>query len=163
MANESVQRTITRALSVRLLWIVSSLPVIRPAHKDLAQPHTSVRNASFCKHIDVELPEPQRAQQLLIWCSHRATTEVAEPNAQGASSRPNAKDPGKDPPPLPDEHTQLLKGIGEDLVRMLAESKIDTNVYSPPTDESEPKQLKPNPQNVRNKEREVKFNAQIQR
>jgi kinetochore protein Mis13/DSN1 len=138
-------------------------PVIRPAHKDSAQPHTSVRSHSFCKHIDVELPEPQRAQQLLIWCSHRASNEAAESNAQGPSSRRSAKDPGKDPPPLPDEYAQLLKGVGEDLVRMLAESQIDTNVYSLPADEDRPKQLKPNEQNVRNKEREVRFNAQIQR
>ena len=142
---------------------MSSLPVIRPAHKDLAQPHTTVRHSSFCKHIDVELPEPQRAQQLLIWCSYRASNEVADSNAQGASSRPNAKDPGKDPPPLPDEHTQLLKGIGEDLVRMLAESKIDTNVYSPPEDLEAPRQLKENEENVRNRARETKFNAHIQK
>ena len=58
---------------------------------------------------------------------------------------------------------QLLRGVGEDLVRMLAERKIDTNVYSEAGEEDEPRQLKPNEQNVRNREREVKFNAHIQR
>ena len=90
--------------------------VIRPAHKDLAQPHTSVRNSSFCKHIDVELPEPQRAQQLLVWCSHRAGNDAVEPTAQGSSSRRSTKDPGKDPPPLRDDHAQLLKDHRTTLV-----------------------------------------------
>ncbi|EKM58573.1 uncharacterized protein PHACADRAFT_171852 [Phanerochaete carnosa HHB-10118-sp] len=130
---------------------------------DLAQPHTSVRNSSFYKHIDIELPEPQRAAQLLIWCSHRAMNELAEQITQtSSSSRQNTKDSGKDPPPL-SEDLQLLKGVGEDMVRMLAERKIDTNVYNQPGEDGEPKQLKPNEQNGRNKEREVRFNAHIQR
>lgn len=137
-------------------------PFIRPAHKDLAQPHTSVRDSSFYKHIDVELPEPQRAQQLLIWCSHRAVTQLLEENAQLPSSRRSAKDPGKDPP-LSDEDAKLIKEVGEDLVRMLAEKKIDTNVYSPPGGDDTPRQLKENEQNVRNRAREVKFNAHIQK
>ena len=90
-----------------------------------------MRDSSFYKHIDVELPEPQRAQQLLIWCTHRAVNELADQSAQEASSRRSTKDPGKDPP-LSQEDIQLLKGVGEDLVRMLAEKKIDTNVYSRP-------------------------------
>lgn len=140
------------------------LPVIRPAHKDLAQPHTSVRDSSFYKHIDVELPEPQRAQQLMIWCSHRAMNELVDKNTQGSSSssRRSAKDPGKDPP-LPQEDVILLKGVAEELVRMLAEKKIDTNVYSQPEDDDTPRHLKENEQNVRNRAREVKFNAHIQR
>ncbi|GJE89926.1 Mis12-Mtw1 protein family-domain-containing protein [Phanerochaete sordida] len=130
----------------------------------IAQPHTSVRNSSFYKHIDVELPEPQRAAQLLIWCSHRAMNELADEITQAAStSKQGSKDAGKDPPPLSEGDLQLLRGVGEDLVRMLAERKIDTNVYSEAGEEDEPRQLKPNEQNVRNREREVKFNAHIQR
>lgn len=138
-------------------------PVIRPAHKDLAQPHTSVRDTSFYKHIDVELPEPQRAQQLLIWCSHRAMSEMTEQNGHAlATSQRNSKNAGKDPPGLSEEDMRLLKGVEEDLVRMLAERKVDTNVYSHPGDDEAPRQLKENEQNVRNRAREVKFNAHIQ-
>lgn len=123
-----------------------------------------MRNSSFYKHIDVELPEPQRAAQLLIWCSHRAVNELAEQIAQMSfSSRQNSKDPGKDPPSLSEDDMQLLRGVGEDVVRMLAERKIDTNVYNQPGKDGEPKQLRPNGQNVRNREREVRFNAHIQR
>ncbi|PSS32065.1 hypothetical protein PHLCEN_2v2172 [Hermanssonia centrifuga] len=128
----------------------------------IAQPHTSVRDSSFYKHIDVELPEPQRAQQLLIWCAHRAMSELSEANTADSSSKRSGKSPGKDPP-LPAEDLQLVKGIGEDLIRMLAEKKIDTNVYSQSEDSDAPRQLKENEQNVRNRLREVKFNAHIQK
>ncbi|THG97165.1 hypothetical protein EW026_g4780 [Hermanssonia centrifuga] len=133
-----------------------------PAHVGIAQPHTSVRDSSFYKHIDVELPEPQRAQQLLIWCAHRAMSELSEANTADSSFKRSGKSPGKDPP-LPAEDLQLVKGIGEDLIRMLAEKKIDTNVYSQSEDSDAPRQLKENEQNVRNRLREVKFNAHIQK
>lgn len=137
-------------------------PVIRPAHKDLAQPHTSVRASSFYKHIDPELPEPQRAQQLLIWCSHRAMSELLDQNATMTQpSKRNSNDSGKDPP-LSEEGMQLLKSVEEEVVRMLAEKRIDTNVFSPPEDEVSG-QLKENEQNVRNRAREIKFNTHIQK
>ena len=44
----------------------------------------------------------------------------------------------------------------------LAEKRIDTNVFSPPEDEVSG-QLKENEQNVRNRAREAKFNAHIQK
>ncbi|KAI0091077.1 Mis12-Mtw1 protein family-domain-containing protein [Irpex rosettiformis] len=132
----------------------------------IAQPHTAVRDSSFYKHIDVELPEPQRAQQLLIWCSHRAMNELVEKNTQAAtasSSLPNGKDPGKDPPPLSAADMMLVKGVEENLVRMLAEKRIDTNVYSPPDDGETSMVLKENEGNMRNRAREARFNAHIQK
>lgn len=48
------------------------------AHRIIAQPHTSVSDSSFHKHIDGDLPEPARARQLLIWCSYRAMNEQSE-------------------------------------------------------------------------------------
>lgn len=151
----------------------SSHLVSGDAHGSLgsAQPHTSVRDSSFYKHIDVDVPEPQRAQQLLIWCSHRAMSELVEENTKRAgtssegssSSKPRGKDPGKDPPPLSSASMMLLKGVEESVVKMLAERKIDTNVYSPPEDSDVSRQLKENGENVRNRAREGKFNAHIQK
>lgn len=130
----------------------------------IAQPHTSVQDSSFYKHIDVDLPEPQRAAQLLIWCSHRAMNELAESTTRNASSsKRGTKDPGKDPPLLSEDDLHLLRNVEEEVVKMLAERKIDTNVFSHPGDDDEPRQLKPNEQNVRNREREIRFNAHIQR
>src|ERR1700736_3918052 len=60
----------------------------------IAQPHTSVSDSSFYKHIDCDLPGSSRARQLLIWCSSRAL-----------SAPTTGKDKGKgkelDPPPAP--------------------------------------------------------------
>ena len=141
-------------------------------HSGSAQPHTSVRDSSFYKHIDVDVPEPQRAQQLLIWCSHRAMSELVEENTKRAaggsseassSSNAKGKDSGKDPPPLSSADMMLLKGVEESVLRMLAERKIDTNVYSPPDDAETSRQLKENEENIRNRAREQKFNAHIQK
>ncbi len=89
-------------------------------------------------------------------------SELSEANTADSSFKRSGKSPGKDPP-LPAEDLQLVKGIGEDLIRMLAEKKIDTNVYSQSEDSDAPRQLKENEQNVRNRLREVKFNAHIQK
>lgn len=157
-------------LSTPRLVVLSYYPVVGCAHdaSDTAQPHTSVRDSSFYKHIDIDVPEPQRAQQLLIWCSHRAMSELVEENskrvAEGVSSEASTSTGanGKDPPPLSSADMMLLKGVEESVVRMLAERKIDTNVYSPPEDSEAPKQLKENQENVRNRARELKFNTHIQ-
>lgn len=129
----------------------------------ISQPHTSVADSSFHKHIDGELPEPARARQLLIWCSHRAMNTPTD-SAQGSSSkRRESKKSGKDPPPLSDEATALLKRVQEGVIRMLADKKIDTNVYSAEDDREPSRPKKENEQNVKNRAREIRFNAHIQR
>jgi kinetochore protein Mis13/DSN1 len=93
-------------------------------------------------------------------------SELIEKNTQAAkaasSSQVNGKDPGKDPP-LSSANMMLLKGVEESVVRMLAEKKIDTNVYSPPGDGEGSSALKENEGNVRNRAREARFNAHIQK
>ena len=148
--------------SVRKFAVVFE-PLTHQLVFQLAQPHTSVRDSSFYKHIDVEQPEPQRAKQLLIWCSYRAMNELTGEQTQLSSTpRRSSTIPGKDPPPLSSEDVQLLKGVEEEIIRMLAESKIDTNVFSSPEDPGTPVQLKENEQNVKNRAREVRFNEHIQ-
>ena len=126
---------------------------------------------SFYKHIDADLPESQRARQLLIWCSHRAMTQLHEQikqqnGASSTSSNGKSTHPGKDPPPpLSEESVKILKRIEESVIKMLADRKIDTNVSrtdgEPRNDPKRP--MKENEQNVRNRERERKFNTHIQR
>ncbi len=92
--------------------------------------------------------------------------ELVEKNKQAATaslSQPNGKDPGKDPPPMSSADMILLKGVEENLVRMLAEKRIDTNVYSPPDDGETSVILKENEGNMRNRAREARFNAHIQK
>ena len=118
----------------------------------------------FYKHIDVDLPEAQRAQQLLIWCANRAMNDLADEfgPSSSSSSRRNVASAGKDPPLLADE-LQLLKSMQEEVIRMLAEKKINTNVSGEPGSVPPPERTRENEQNVRNRAREKKFNDHIQR
>ena len=134
--------------------------------RDAAHPHTSVSVSSFFKHIDCELPEPQRARQLLIWCSNRAMNEPADQAPEASSSRQASTNSGKDPPPpLSAAQADVLKRVEESLMRMLAEKKVDTNVYggggSQNGDAQHP--LRENEQNIKNRAREARFNGHIQR
>ncbi|KAG0702823.1 Mis12-Mtw1 protein family-domain-containing protein [Suillus ampliporus] len=135
----------------------------------IAQPHATVSDSSFYKHIDCDLPDPQRARQLLVWSAARAMTKISE--ASSSSSKPQSKSKasssgsGKDPPPLDERKKQILKTVQDDFIRMLAEKKIDTSVYSHGPDGlvGDERNLKPNEQNVKNKEREIKFCEHIER
>ena len=127
----------------------------------LAQPHTSVSETTFYKHIDVDLPEPQRAQQLLIWCANRAVNDFADEHSSSSSRRSMAS-AGKDPP-LSQEDLQILKSVQEEVIKMLAEKKIDTNVSGKSGSVPPPERTRENEQNVRNRARETKFNEHIQR
>ncbi|PCH39348.1 hypothetical protein WOLCODRAFT_141197 [Wolfiporia cocos MD-104 SS10] len=130
----------------------------------ISYPHTSVPIASFHKHIDGDIPEPARARQLLIWCSDRAMSEQTERLQQGSSSKPGQSNkPGKDPPPLSPQAAQLLKRAQEAVIQMLAQKKIDTNVYGAEDERDPAIPRKENEQNVKNRARELKFNAHIQR
>ncbi|OJT05504.1 hypothetical protein TRAPUB_3682 [Trametes pubescens] len=130
----------------------------------ISHPHTSVSVASFFKHIDSELPEPQRTRQLLIWCSNRAmNSELADQAPQVSSSRRKSTNSGKDPPPLSTTQTDILKRTEESLIHMLAERKADTNVYGGAGSQSgDGRPLKENEQNVKNRMREARFNGHIQ-
>ncbi|KAI0760969.1 Mis12-Mtw1 protein family-domain-containing protein [Trametes elegans] len=129
----------------------------------ISHPHTSVSVSSFFKHIDYELPEPQRARQLLIWCSNRAMNELADQALQASTARRKSTNSGKDPPPLSAAQADILKRAQESLIRMIAERKVDTNVYGGAGSQSgDGGPLKENEQNVKNRAREARFNAHIQ-
>jgi kinetochore protein Mis13/DSN1 len=132
----------------------------------LAQPHPSVSDSSFYKHIDCDLPDPHRARQLLVWSAARAMTKLSETSSSSSSkSKPSSSGSGKDPPPLDERRKQIMKTVQDDFIRMLAERKIDTSVYGHGSDGNvgDERHLKPNEQNVKNKEREIKFREHIER
>ena len=118
------------------------------------QPHNSVSENSFYKHIDADLPEPERVRQLLIWCSLRAAS----------TSKPPSAPPSPPLPPLSAEGTRALKAIQDDIVRMLAEKRIDVNTYSSGASSSKKSQedLQENEQNLRNRQWEVTYTQHIQ-
>ena len=91
--------------------------------------------------------------------------EPADQAPQASSSRQQSANSGKDPPALTTAQAGILKRTQESLIKMLAERKVDTNVYggtgSQNGDGSRP--LKENEQNVKNRAREARFNGHIQR
>ncbi|KAF9475965.1 hypothetical protein BDN70DRAFT_883059 [Pholiota conissans] len=118
----------------------------------ITQPHNSVSESSFYKHIDCDLPDSERVRQLLIWCSLRAA----------ANPPPTSKSPPL--PPLSAQGAQIMKILQDDLVRMLAEKRIDLSFHSPEASTSKQPQenLRENEQNVRNRQWEITYSRHIQ-
>ncbi len=117
-----------------------------------AQPHPSVNDTSLYKHIDVELPEPDRMRQLVLFCAAR-TSSVAPRE-------------GKDPPSPPSEKgAKLLQSLKDDMLLLLAERKVDMNVMtndqsggSTPNRSTE---MRANEQNELNRGRTTRFKDEI--
>jgi len=116
----------------------------------IAQPHNSVSESSFFKHIDVDLQEPERIRQLLIWCSLRAASTLTSSSSASSTKLP----------PLSAESVQILKAIQEDVVRKLAEKRIDLSFYSSESSILSG-ELRENEQNVRNRLCEVTYSNHI--
>lgn len=115
-----------------------------------AQPHNSVSETSFYKHIDADLSDCERIRQLLIWCSLR--TLSGNPSSNSG-----------DLPALNGEAVKLLKLAQEDVVRRLAEKKIELDFYSSGSSSQAQGDLRENEQNVRNRKWEVSYTNEIQR
>ncbi|EJD07140.1 uncharacterized protein FOMMEDRAFT_165737 [Fomitiporia mediterranea MF3/22] len=124
-------------------------------------PHTSVSDTSLYKHIDPEQPESERTRQLLIWVSSRAKDPSAHRN-RGRKSISNQPSRDSDLPTLPPGGAELLQEIEDELIRQLAEKKIDTSAYSGPSGVNGSWKLKENEQNVKNRAREKLFTEQIE-
>ncbi|KAF8150159.1 Mis12-Mtw1 protein family-domain-containing protein [Crassisporium funariophilum] len=131
----------------------------------ITQPHNSVSDNSFYKHIDCDLPEPERMRQLLIWSASRA---AATPTGSTSSTSKASSSSSSTAPPLPllsAQAAQTLKSVQEDVVRMLAEKRIDMSLYSSGASSSKTRQedLRENEQNVRNRQWEVTYTDHIQK
>ena len=122
-----------------------------------AQPHSSVPDFTLYKHIDPEVPESQRARQLLVWSAHRAS---AKPTSSSIHSTQQGKDP---PPKLNSEGTKILQQVQERIIKMLVNKSIDTSVFGDEPSTSSSTQVKANEQNVMNRSREERFLARIER
>ncbi|KAF7340246.1 Kinetochore protein mis13 [Mycena venus] len=108
----------------------------------LTLPHPKVKEDSFYKHIDRDLPDSEQLRQLLIWSASRA----------GASSAASISSS------LPPEDAAALKSMTDDMVRMLAERRLDLSLFGP-DDEAAPTGT--NAQNEKNKQWEVIYTQQL--
>ncbi|KAI0298027.1 Mis12-Mtw1 protein family-domain-containing protein [Multifurca ochricompacta] len=117
----------------------------------ITQPHSSVDDASLYKHIDSELPEPDRARQLIILCAARAPLPAPRE--------------GKDPPSQPSEKgSKLLQELKDDVLLLLAERKVDMNVMAigqPGSAANGAADVRVNEQNVNNRTRTARFKDEI--
>ncbi|KAF8345243.1 Mis12-Mtw1 protein family-domain-containing protein [Amanita rubescens] len=140
----------------------------------IPQPHNSVSSTSFYKHIDADLPDSERLRTLLIWCASRAAAKSTSPSKPNSTASDNGKESSGDKdnrPPEPElpllsaRAQEVLKNIQEDVIRMLAERKVDLSLYSgdDPSPDQGRKLLKPNEQNVTNRMLEVRYAEQIKR
>ena len=118
----------------------------------VAQPHSSVDDASLYKHIDSELPDSDRARQLIMLCAARAPLPTLHE--------------GKGPPNGPSEKgVKLLQEMRDSMLLLLAERKIDLNVTAtdqPSSAANGNVDLRPNEQNVNNRARTTRFKDEIQ-
>ncbi|KAJ2928678.1 hypothetical protein H1R20_g8380, partial [Candolleomyces eurysporus] len=142
----------------------------------ITQPHNTVSESSFYKHIDPDLPEVERVRQLLIWCSLRAASAVnkgaASPDGYTAPARPPTSSSSSSTapaptklPPLSAKALEVLKKAQDEFVRNLAEKKVDLNIHATDGERSRAstEELKENQQNVRNRGCEVTYSGHIQR
>ncbi|KAK0500084.1 Mis12-Mtw1 protein family-domain-containing protein [Armillaria luteobubalina] len=112
----------------------------------ISQPHPSVHERSFFKHIDVDLPDAERMRVLLVWCSLRAAG-----NEEGL-------DPGA---------ARGMKAAKEEIVRSLAARQVDVGTSSSGASGSgngtPAVSLRENEQNTSNRRFEVTYTEQIQK
>lgn len=108
-------------------------------------------DASLYKHIDSELPDPDRARQLIILCAARAPL-------------PTPRE-GKDPPnQVSEKGAKLLQGLKDDVLLLLAERKMDTSVMAtdqPGSPANGSVDIRPNEQNINNRARTTRFKDEI--
>lgn len=129
----------------------------------VASPHNSVSETSFYKHIDYDLPDSERLRQLLIWCTIRASGTTTF-SSSSTPSKPKSAPKDVQLPKLSAKATQALNKVQDDIVRMLAERKIDLSLYGgPDPSQAGPSgvKLRENEQNLKNKDFEVKYSQQI--
>ena len=137
----------------------------------LASPHNSVSEASFYKHIDLDLPDSERLRQLLIWSAIRAsgtTTFSSSSTPSKPSSLPSfaaLQKSARNLPSVSEQAQEVIRREQDDLVRKLAKRMIDLSLYGGPTEPtagpSSNGRLKENEQNMKNKDFEVKYTQEI--
>ncbi|KAH8991190.1 Mis12-Mtw1 protein family-domain-containing protein [Lactarius akahatsu] len=117
----------------------------------ITQPHPSVNDTSLYKHIDSELPDPDRARQLILLCAARAPLPAPRE--------------GKDPPSqLSEKGVKLFQDMKDDLLLLLAERKIDLKGMrsdEPGSATNRGVEVRANEQNVNNRGRTTRFNDAI--
>ncbi|KAF9048263.1 hypothetical protein BDZ89DRAFT_1057838 [Hymenopellis radicata] len=113
----------------------------------ISQPHNSVAESSFHKHIPPELPDADRMRLLLSWCSTRA------------NNVPPPEDEDNPFPTLTPKASALLRTVEDKMIRMLSDKQVDTRTSVPRENDVLPQRQ--NEQNESNRRFEVTYTEQI--
>ncbi|KAF8055568.1 Mis12-Mtw1 protein family-domain-containing protein [Lyophyllum atratum] len=136
----------------------------------ITQPHPTVADTAFFKHIDTDLPDAERVRQLLIWCSARASSSTASSSSSSSSHTTTTSSSSSNPnpppplPPLSTKAAKALKATQDDIVRKLAERKVDLSLFGgrdEEMEEGEGGEKKVNAQNVTNRTWEGVYGGHI--
>ncbi|KAF3169534.1 hypothetical protein TWF217_003176 [Orbilia oligospora] len=113
----------------------------------IAAPHPDVLPNDFYKHLDPEMIETQRMQQLLAWCSKCA---LSEKRARGRDAQSNAR--------------AAARVIEEDILADLTEKKLNVNWWdaSEETESTADVPKKPNPKNEDHKRKIEALEKQLE-
>ncbi|KAF9001543.1 Mis12-Mtw1 protein family-domain-containing protein [Cyathus striatus] len=137
----------------------------------VTQPHPSVSDSTFYKHIDADLPDSERVRQLLIWCSLRASgSSLGSSSFTPSKPKPSAAleslPSASSLPVLSEKAKEVLKEAQDEIVRMIAEKKVDLSLYNGDAPqgegEGEGEQVE-NEQNVRNRGWEVVYGGHVKK
>lgn len=114
----------------------------------ISQPHPTVPTSVYHKHLPPDLPEALRARHLLMWCASWATNQAPSASSTKSQSKP-----------LSTKDAKLAKDIQDEVMKLLAEGKLDTNVIGrgDRPQATPPANLAPHPQNVKNMKRKTDF------
>ncbi|KAJ7870341.1 Mis12-Mtw1 protein family-domain-containing protein [Mycena olivaceomarginata] len=105
-------------------------------------PHPKVNEDSFYKHIDRDLPDAEQLRQLLTWSASRAAASFTSASSSS----------------LPREDASAIRSITDDMVRMVAERRLDLSLFAP-DDEAAPTGT--NSQNEKNKQWDATYTQQL--
>ncbi|EWC46618.1 hypothetical protein DRE_04105 [Drechslerella stenobrocha 248] len=113
----------------------------------IAAPHPDVQPSDFFKHLDAQMIETQRMQQLLAWCSKCA---LSEKRARGRDAQSNAR--------------AAARVIEEDILADLTEKKLNVNWWesSEGAEDAEEVPKKPHPKNEDHKRKIAVLEEQLE-
>ncbi|KAK6329693.1 hypothetical protein TWF696_003563 [Orbilia brochopaga] len=113
----------------------------------IAAPHPDVQPKDFFKHLDAQMIEIQRMQQLLAWCSKCA---LSEKRARGRDAQSNAR--------------AAARVIEEDILADLTEKKLNVNWWesSEGNENADEIPKKPHPKNEDHKRKIAALEQQLE-
>ncbi|KAF3912589.1 hypothetical protein ABW21_db0209089 [Orbilia brochopaga] len=152
LAEEAVEAVVEAAIESEKpltvpLAAIEDTPLVRKRNKEMPAPHPDVQPKDFFKHLDAQMIEIQRMQQLLAWCSKCA---LSEKRARGRDAQSNAR--------------AAARVIEEDILADLTEKKLNVNWWesSEGGENAEEIPKKPHPKNEDHKRKIAALEQQLE-